>query len=110
MDDVVSTSSAVRRVAPLVLGPPLPPLPTLWTLNRRRALSAAFCLTVPLALGLALGHPGPASAGALGGAFSAVYGHSLPYRRRAWISAGAATVVVASIGLGGLAGAHPLLL
>jgi hypothetical protein len=106
---VADTSSPIRRVAPHVLGPPLPPLASLWSLNGRRALSAAFCVAVPLALGLATGHPGPGSAAALGG-FTAVYGHSLPYRRRAWVSAGVAVVVVGAIGLGGLSGGHPKLL
>jgi hypothetical protein len=109
MRAVAGTSSPIRRVAPHLLGPPLPALATLWSLNGRRALSAAFCVAVPLALGLALGHPGPGSAAALGG-FTAVYGHSLPYRRRAWVAAGVAGVIVSSIGLGGLTGGHPLLL
>ena len=109
MELVTGFSSPLRRVTPHLLGPPLPPLATLWTLNGRRALSAAFCVTVPLALGLALGHPGPGSAAALGG-FTAVYGHSLPYRRRAWIAAGVAVMIVSAIGLGGLTGGQPLLL
>ncbi|MCW2574793.1 MAG: Membrane protein of unknown function, partial [Modestobacter sp.] len=109
MRAVAGTSSPIRRVAPHLLGPPVPALRTLWSLNGRRALSAAFCVTVPLALGLALGHPGPGSAAALGG-FTAVYAHSLPYRRRAWISAGVAVMIVSAIGLGGLTGGHPLLL
>ena len=110
MAAVSGTHPALSRAAPYVLGPKLPPLSTLWVLNRRRALSAGFCLVVPLALGFALGHPGPGSAAALGGGFSAVYGHSLPYRRRAWISAGVALAIVGSIGVGGLTGGRPLLL
>jgi hypothetical protein len=110
MSAVTGTPSPLSRVAPYVLGPKLPPLATLWALNRRRALSAGFCLTVPLALGLALGQPGAGSAAALGGGFTAVYGHSLPYRRRAWISVGVAVAIVSSIALGGLAGGHALLL
>jgi uncharacterized membrane protein YccC len=109
MRTVAGISSPIRRVTPHLLGPALPPLATLWSLNGRRALSAAFCVAVPLALGLALGHPGPGSAAALGG-FTAVYGHSLPYRRRAWIAAGVAVMIVSAIGLGGLTGGHPLLL
>jgi uncharacterized membrane protein YccC len=106
---VAGTSSPIRRIAPHLLGPPLPSLATLWSLNGRRALSAAFCVTFPLALGLALGHPGAGSAAALGG-FTAVYGHSLPYRRRAWIAAGVAAGIVCAIGLGGLTGGHPVVL
>lgn len=110
VESVAGTRSSVRRVAPHLLGPRLPPLATLWSLHRVRALSAAFCLVVPLTLGLALGSPGAASVGALAGGFSAVYGHSLPYRRRAWISAGTAVVIVCSIALGGLTGNRPVLL
>ncbi|MFQ1000635.1 FUSC family protein [Modestobacter sp. SSW1-42] len=106
---MAGTPSPLRRVAPHLLGPPVPPLATLWAANGRRALSAACCVGVPLALGLALGHPGPGSAAALGG-FTAVYGHALPYRRRAGVSAGVALVVVASVALGGLTGAHPVVL
>ncbi|NEK94328.1 FUSC family protein [Modestobacter muralis] len=106
---MAGTPSPLRRVAPHLLGPPLPPLSALWAANRRRALSAAFCVAAPLALGLALGHPGPGSAAALGG-FTAVYGHALPYRRRAGVSAGAALAVVASVALGGLTGGHPVVL
>jgi len=109
MDVVTGTSSPLRRVAPHLIGPPLPPLSALWAANGRRALSAAFCVTVPLALGLAFGHPGPGSAAALGG-FTAVYGHALPYRRRAGVSAGVALAVVASIALGGLTGGHTVAL
>ena len=107
---VAGTHPLLSRVAPYLLGPALPPLPTLWALNRRRALSAGFCLVVPLALGLSLGHAALGSAAALGGGFTAVYGHSLPYRRRARVSAGVALVVVSSIGLGGATGGTPLLL
>ncbi|MCZ2828718.1 FUSC family protein [Modestobacter sp. VKM Ac-2986] len=106
---MAGTSSPLRRVAPHLLGPPLPPVSALWAANGRRALSAACCVGVPLALGLALGHPGPGSAAALGG-FTAVYGHALPYRRRAGVAAGVALAVVASIALGGLTGGHPVLL
>jgi uncharacterized membrane protein YccC len=109
MRTVAGTSSPIRRVAPHLLGPPLPAWATLWSLNGRRALSAAFCVAVPLALGLALGHPAAGSAAALGG-FTAVYGHSMPYRRRAWTSAGIAVGIVGAIGLGGLTGGHPLVL
>ncbi|HEV7726305.1 MAG TPA: FUSC family protein [Modestobacter sp.] len=109
MRTVAGISSPIRRVAPHLLGPPLPAWASLWSLNGRRALSAAFCVAGPLALGLALGHPGAGSAAALGG-FTAVYAHSLPYRRRGWISAGVAAFIVCSIGLGGLTGGHPVVL
>jgi hypothetical protein len=109
MRTVAGISSPIRRVAPHLLGPPLPAWASLWSLNGRRALSAAFCVAGPLALGLGLGHPGAGSAAALGG-FTAVYAHSLPYRRRGWISAGVAAFIVCSIGLGGLTGGHPVVL
>ncbi|QXG75352.1 FUSC family protein [Modestobacter sp. L9-4] len=106
---MAGTPSPLRRIAPHLLGPPVPPLALLWAANGRRALSAGCCVAGPLALGLALGHPGPGSAAALGG-FTAVYGHALPYRRRAGVSAGAGLAVVASIALGGLSGGHPVVL
>ncbi|WP_299954563.1 FUSC family protein [uncultured Modestobacter sp.] len=103
------STSPLRRVAPHVLGPRLPPLPELWSMNRRRALSAGFSVAAPLTVGLALGEPGIGSAAALGG-FTAVYGHSMPYRRRAVVAAGVGAAVVGAIGLGGITGGHPLLL
>lgn len=109
MGSVSGTPSPLRRVAPHVLGPRLPPLAELWSMNRRRALSAGFSVAAPLIVGLALGEPGIGSAAALGG-FTAVYGHSMPYRRRAGVAAGVGAAVVAAIGLGGLTGGHPLLL
>jgi hypothetical protein len=96
-------------VAPHVLGPPLPSLTSLWTAHRRRALSAGCCVVAPLALGVALGHPDLGSAGALGG-FTAIYGHALPYRRRAGVSAGVGLVLTCSVALGGLAGPYPYVL
>jgi hypothetical protein len=99
----------VRRVAPHLLGPPLPALRTLWTANRRRALSAGFCITAPLALFVLLGRPELGSAAAFGG-FTAIYGHALPYRRRAVVSAGVGLVLVGAVTLGSLAGPHPFLL
>jgi uncharacterized membrane protein YccC len=99
----------VRRVAPHLLGPPLPALRSLWTAHRRRALSAAFCITAPLALLVWLDRPDLGSAAAFGG-FTAVYGHTLPYRRRAGISAGVGVVLTGAVALGGLAGPHPFVL
>lgn len=104
-----ASSSPLRRLAPHVLGPRMPAWGVLWTANRRRALSAAVCVTGPLALGLALGRPDLGSAAALRG-FTAIYGHALAYRRRAVVSAAVAVVLTASVTLGGLAGPHPYLL
>jgi len=98
-----------HRVAPHLLVPPLPALRVLWTAHRRRALSAAFCITAPLALLVFLGRPDLGSAAAFGG-FTAIYGHTLPYRRRAGVSAGVGVVLTGAVALGGLAGPFPFLL
>src|SRR3954447_17449112 len=105
----VSGSSVLHRLASSVLGPrPLTPA-SLWAAHGRRALSAGFCVTAPLALFVALGRPDLGAAAALGG-FTAVYGHALPYRRRAGVSAGVGAVLVSAVVLGGIAGPHPFLL
>src|SRR4051794_41296171 len=105
----VSGSSALHRLASSVLGPRLPAPASLWAAHGRRALSAGFCVTAPLALFVALGRPDLGAAAALGG-FTAVYGHALPYRRRAGVSAGVGAVLVSAVVLGGVVRPHPLLL
>ncbi|KQS66037.1 FUSC family protein [Modestobacter sp. Leaf380] len=102
-------SSPVRRAVPHLLGRRPPTAAALWAAGGRKALSAAASVTVPLALGVALGHPDLGSAAALGG-LTAVYGSSLPYRRRAGVVAGCAAVVVAAVALGGLTDGSPALL
>jgi Fusaric acid resistance protein-like len=109
MRAVSGSPSPLRRVAPHLLGPPLPAPASLWSAHRRRALSAAFCVTVPLALFVLLDRADLGAAAALGG-FTAVYGHALPYRRRAVVSAGVGVALVAAVALGGLAGPHPYVL
>jgi hypothetical protein len=79
----------------------------LWSASGTRALSAAFSVAVPLALGVALGHADLGSAAALGG-LTAVYGHQLTYRRRARVVAGWGAVLVLSVALCGLAGGTPV--
>src|SRR4051794_16122191 len=106
---VVSSSSTLHRVASTVLGPRLPAPASLWAAHGRRAISAGLCVTAPLALFVALGRPDLGAAAALGG-FTAVYGHALPYRRRALVSAGVAVVLVSAVALGGIAGPYPFLL
>src|SRR3954454_4503184 len=107
---VVSGSpSLLRRVAPLVLGPSLPRPRSLWAVHRRRALSAGFCVTAPLALFVLLDRADLGAAAALGG-FTAVYGHALPYRRRAVVSAAVGAVLTGAFALGGLTGPRPFLL
>ncbi|MGY1855520.1 FUSC family protein [Modestobacter sp. SYSU DS0290] len=103
------SSSPIRRLAPHLLGPPLPAVTSLWATHRRRALSAAFCVTAPLVLFVLLDRPDLGSAAALGG-FTAVYGHALPYRRRAAVSAGVGVALTATVGASSLAGPRPLLL
>jgi uncharacterized membrane protein YccC len=109
MDVVTGPTAALRRAAPHLLGPRPPSPASLWAVHRRRALSAAACVVLPLALFLPLDRPDLGTAAALGG-FTAVYGHALPYRRRAVVSAGVALVLVVAVTLGGLAGPHPFVL
>jgi len=72
-------------------------------------LSAAFCVAAPLAFFLLLDRADLGAAAALGG-FTAVYGHALPYRRRAVVSAGVGIALTVAVAVGGLAGPHPFLL
>ncbi len=109
MRAVSGIPSPLRRVAPHVLGPRPPTPGALWAAHRRRALSAAFCVTAPLAFFVLLGRADLGAAAALGG-FTAVYGHALPYRRRSVVSAGVGAALATSVALGGLAGPHPFLL
>src|SRR3954451_14825353 len=109
MDVVTGPTAALRRAAPHLFGPRPPSPASLWAVHRRRALSAAACVVLPLALFLPLDRPDLGTAAALGG-FTAVYGHALPYRRRAVVSAGVALVLVVAVTLGGLAAPHPFVL
>src|SRR3954468_1540766 len=92
-----------------VLGPSLPAPRALWDAAGRRAVTAGCCVAVPLALGVALGRPDLGSAAGLAG-FTAIYGHALPFRRRAVVVAGVGAALLAAFALGTLAGPHPLLL
>ncbi|MGY1729984.1 FUSC family protein [Geodermatophilus sp. SYSU D01045] len=98
----------MTAVRPL-LGPPVPPLRALWRAGGRRGVTAAACLVLTLAAGTALGRPDLGSAAGLA-SFTAVYGHALPYRRRAGVVAVVGVVLVASSTLGALAGGHPVAL
>ncbi|MGY1783634.1 FUSC family protein [Geodermatophilus sp. SYSU D00698] len=98
----------MTAVRPL-LGPPVPPLRALWRAGGRRGVTAAACLVLTLAAGVVLGRPDLGSAAALA-SFTAVYGHALPYRRRAGVVAVVAVVLVAGSTLGALAGGHPVAL
>src|SRR4051794_41674032 len=102
-------SPPAPSLARRVLGPKLPRPRALWEAAGRRALSAACCVAVPLALGVALGRPDLGSAAGLAG-FTAIYGHALPFRRRAVVVAGVGAALLAAFALGTLAGPHPLLL
>lgn len=109
MRAVTASSSPLRRAVPHLFGPRPPALSALWAAHGRRALSAAVCVAGPLALFVALGRPDLGAAAALGG-FTAVYGHALPYRRRAVVSAGVGVALTAAGALGGWAGPHLQLL
>ena len=109
MRTVSGSPSPLGRMAPHIVGPPLPAPASLWAAHGRRALSAGACVTAPLVLFLLLHRPDLGTAAALAG-FTAVYGHALPYRRRAVVSAAVGLVLVAAVALGGLAGPHPFLL
>src|SRR3954454_16627673 len=106
------TMASVRPspdLARRVLGPSLPGPRALWDTAGRRAVSAAGCVAVPLAVGVALGRPDLGSAAGLAG-FTAIYGHALPFRRRAVVLAGVGAALLVAFALGTLAGPHPLLL
>src|SRR4051812_49494166 len=106
---VSGSSSPLRRATTHVLGPRPPAPASLWAAHRRRALSAAFCVAAPLAFFLLLDRADLGAAAALGG-FTAVYGHALPYRRRAVVSAGVGIALTVAVAVGGLAGPQPFLL
>src|SRR3954463_3800504 len=91
------------------LGPSLPGARALWGAAGRRARSAACCVALPLALGVALGRPDLGSAAGLAG-FTAIYGHALAYRRRAVVIGGVGAGLLTAFALGSLVGPHPLLL
>ncbi|MGX5658070.1 hypothetical protein ACWKWC_25080, partial [Geodermatophilus nigrescens] len=84
-------------VRPL-LGPPVPGPRALWRAGGRRGVTAAVCLAGALGTGAALGRVDLGSAAALA-SFTAVYGHALPYRRRAGVVAAVGAVLVASSAL-----------
>jgi len=98
MRAVSGTSSPLRRVAPHLFGSPLPSSASPWAAHRRRALSAGACTALPLVLALALDRLDLGTAAAFGG-FTAVYGHALPYRRRAGVSAGVGAVLTSAVAL-----------
>ncbi|MGY1713281.1 FUSC family protein [Geodermatophilus sp. SYSU D01106] len=95
-------------VRPL-LGPPVPGPRALWRAGGRRGVTAAVCLAVALGTGAALGRVDLGSAAALA-SFTAVYGHALPYRRRAGVVAAVGAALVASSALGALTAGHPVAL
>lgn len=105
MELVPALPPPIRRTGRAVLGPPLPRPAALWRGGGRRGVTAALCAMLPLAIGIALDQPGLGAAGALG-AFTAIYGHALPYRRRAVVLAGVALGMTLSAWLGALTGHH----
>jgi uncharacterized membrane protein YccC len=92
-----------------LFGPPLPALSALWQAGGRRGVTAATCVVVPLVAGTSLHRPDLGAAAALS-AFTAIYGHGLPYRRRAIVVAGVGAALSLAGGLGALTGDHPVAL
>ncbi|MCW2702781.1 MAG: Membrane protein of unknown function [Blastococcus sp.] len=92
-----------------LFGPPLPAFRSMWDTGGRRGVTAAICVVVPLLLGTWFDRPDLGAAAALG-AFTAVYGHALPYRRRAIVVAGVGLALTVAAGLGALTGRHPVAL
>jgi hypothetical protein len=109
MDVVPSRRDLVRRVGPRLFGPPLPGPAALWQAGGRRGVTAAICVVVPLVAGTLAGRTDLGAAAALS-AFTATYGHALPYRRRAIVVAAVALTLTAAAGLGALTGRHPVTL
>jgi len=99
----------VSSVARRLFGPAPPGARALWAAGGRRAVSAACCVAVPLGVGVVLGRPDLGSAAGLAG-FTAIYGHALPFRRRAVVLAGVGVGLLVAFGLGALAGPHRALL
>ncbi|WP_141137542.1 FUSC family protein [Blastococcus mobilis] len=102
-------TSPARRAWRHLLGQPLPTPSALWQGGGRRGVTAAACAVLPLIVGVSAGEPGLGAAGALG-AFTAIYGHALPYRRRAVVVAGVALAMTVAAWLGALTGPHPVVL
>jgi hypothetical protein len=102
-------AALVRRAGPRLFGPPLPALAAMWQAGGRRGVTAAICVVVPLVAGTLASRPDLGAAAALS-AFTAIYGHALPYRRRAIVVAGVAGTLAAAAGLGALTGGHPVAL
>jgi hypothetical protein len=92
-----------------LFGPPLPALSALWQTGGRRGVTAAICVVVPLVAGAYFDRPDLGAAAALS-AFTAVYGHALPYRRRAIVVAGIGATLSLAAGLGALTAPHPVAL
>src|SRR3954447_11160521 len=105
----VPTFPAAPHLARRMLGPSLPAPRALWDAAGRRALTAAACVAVPLALGVALGRADLGSAAGLAGV-TAIYGPALPFRRSAVVVAGVGVALLPAFALGTLVGPHELLL
>ena len=99
----------VGRMRASLLGPPLPAFATLWQTGGRRGVTAGICVVLPLVAGHLVGQPVLGTAASLG-ALTAIYGHALPYRRRAVVVAGVGAALAVAAGLGALAGGHPVVL
>ena len=71
------------------------------------ALRTALCVAVPLAVGVATGHPAEGAAASFGG-LAGLSVPQAPYRYRAWVVAAVGAGLVVAVLLGGLAAAHAL--
>jgi uncharacterized membrane protein YccC len=109
MRGVPALPPAARRMGSHLFGPPLPALTALWQAGGRRGVTAAICVVIPLVTGTSLDRPDLGAAAALS-AFTAIYGHALPYRRRAIVVAGVGAALSLAGGLGALAGGRPVAL
>ena len=109
MRSVPALPAAARRAGSHLFGPPLPALAALWQAGGRRGVTAATCVVIPLVVGTSVDRPDLGAAAALS-AFTAIYGHALPYRRRAIVVAGVGAALALAAGLGALAAHHAVAL
>ncbi len=78
----------------------------MWAISGERALSGTTAIVLPLAVGVATGHVWLGATASLGG-FTALYGHSVSYRRRGPLLAGVGVALTASAAVGAALGSTP---
>ena len=89
--------------------PALPDPRALWAAAGERVTAGVVAIGGPLVVGVATGELATAATASLGG-FTAVYGHGLPFRRRAGVVAGAGLAIVLASAATAAAAGSPLLL